>query len=202
MRYLDLMKARAALANGFVASLFVLWAAGAQADLKNLPDSQNPAGSAKLDELFQQLQSSDDAAAAAITEDIWREWSKSGSAAMDLLLQRGEAAMAMGDPMTAIYHASALIDHAPDFAEAYNLRATAYFQMGELGLSLGDISRTLALNPRHFGALAGLGAIFEELNEPAKALEVYREALKINPHMPDVAEAIARIDTKIGGQEL
>jgi tetratricopeptide (TPR) repeat protein len=190
MRYLDLMKARAALANGFVASLFALWAWGALAD------------SPKLDDLFQQLQSATDAEAVNITEDIWLEWSKSGSAAMDLLLKRGEAAMAMGDPLTAVDHASALIDHAPDFAEAYNLRATAYFQMGELGLSIGDISRVLTLNPRHFGALAGLGAIFEELNEPAKALEVYREALKINPHMTDVKDAIARIDQQIGGQEL
>ena len=190
MRYLDLMKARAALANGFVASLFALWAWGALAD------------SPKLDDLFQQLQTATEAEAANITESIWLEWSKSGSAAMDLLLRRGEEAMAMGDPMTAVDHASALIDHAPDFAEGYNLRATAYFQMGELGLSLGDIGRVLALNPRHFGAMAGLGAIFEELNQPAKALEVYQEALKINPHMQDVKDAIARIDTQIGGQEL
>lgn len=190
MRYLDLMKARTALANGFVASLFALWAGGVLAD------------DARLDQLFQQLQGASEPEAQNIAEDIWREWSRSGSAAMDLLLQRGEIALTEGDPMTAVDHASAVIDHAPDFAAAYNLRATAYFQMGELGLSIADISRTLALNPRHFGALAGLGAIFEELNQPAKAVEVYGEALKLNPHMPELKEAIARIDTQIGGQEL
>jgi tetratricopeptide (TPR) repeat protein len=193
MRYLVVMKARRRLANGFVASLFALWAMGALADA---------AHDSRLDDLFVQLQSATDAEAINITEDIWLEWSKSGSPALDLLLKRGEAAMAAGDPMTAIDHATALIDHAPDFAEAYNLRATAYFQLGEFGLAIGDISRVLALNPRHFGALAGLGAIFEDLNEPAKALEVYRAALKINPHMHEVTDAIARIDQKIGGQEL
>ena len=190
MRYLDLMRARTLLANGFVASLLALWAAGAWAD------------SQRLDDLFAQLQSATDAEAVNITEDIWLEWSKSGSAAMDLLLRRAQNALAAGDAMTAVDHASALIDHAPDFAEGYNIRATAYFQLGELGLALGDIGRTLALNPRHFGALAGLGAIFEELNEPSKALEVYHEALKINPHMTDVKDAIARVETLIGGQEL
>ena len=189
MRYVDLMKVRRALANGFVASLLALWVTGARAD-------------SRLDDLFQQLQSATDAEAVNITEDIWREWSKSGSPALDFLLKRGEQAMAAGNPQDAVDHATALIENAPDFAEGYDLRATAYFQMGELGLAVGDISRVLALNPRHFGALAGLGAIFEQLNEPSKALEVYREALKINPHMADVKDAIARIDTQIGGQEL
>lgn len=197
MRYLDLMKAPRRLANRFVASLFVLWAAGVPANA--LADASSDS---RLDALFAQLQGATEAEAANITEDIWLEWSKSGSAALDLLLKRSQTALAEGDPMTAIDHATALIDHAPDFAEAYNLRATAHFQMGELGLSIGDISRTLALNPRHFGALSGLGAIFEELNQPAKALEVYREALKINPHLSEVRAAMARIDTRIGGQEL
>lgn len=190
MRYLDLMKARAVLANGFLASLIALWGFGARAD------------SSRLDDLFAQLQSANDAEAVNITEDIWLEWSKSGSPAFDFLLKRAQDALASGDPMTAVDHASALIDHDPDFAEGWNLRATAYFQEGQLGLALGDIGHVLALNPRHFGALAGLGAIFEELNEPAKAREVYQEALKLNPHMADVKEAIARIDTQMGGQEL
>lgn len=187
MRYLDLMKARAVLANGFVASFLAM---AAWAD------------SSRLDDLFAQLEGATDEEAVNISEDIWMEWSKSGSAAVDLLLRRGEEALTMGDLPAAIDHATAAIDNAPDFAEAYNLRATAFFQMGEYGLSLGDIGRVLALNPRHFGAMAGLGAIFEELNQPGKALEAYDEALKVNPHMLDVKAAIARIDTQIGGQEL
>src|SRR5690606_3470319 len=89
--------------------------------------------------------------------DILREWSKSGSPAMDLLLKRGREAMEAGDLKAAIEHLTALTDHAPEFAEGWNARATAYFLAGAFGPSVDDIRHTLALNPRHFGALAGLG---------------------------------------------
>ncbi len=186
------MKALRPLANGIVAVLLLI-AAGL---LPALADTT------RLDDLFQQLQSATDEEAGAITQNIWIEWSKSGSASMDLLLKRGQDALAAGDPQSAIDHLTALIDHAPDFPEGYNERATAYFQIGQLGLSIADIARTLALNPRHFGALSGLGMIFEQLNEPDKALEVYREALKINPHMKDVQDAVKRLEAQLGGQEL
>ena len=189
---LSFMKALRPLANGIVVAV-LLFGAGL------LPVW---ADSARLDRLFEQLQGANDADAATITQDIWLEWSKSGSAAMDLLLKRGQAALSAGDLRAAIDHFSALIDHAPDFAEGYNARATAYFQMGQLGLSLGDVAKTLALNPRHFGALSGLGMIFEALNEPDKALEVYREALKLNPHLKDVQDAVKRLDAQQSGQEL
>jgi tetratricopeptide (TPR) repeat protein len=156
----------------------------------------------RLDTLFDQLKTATDEEAGQITESIWMEWSKSGSPAMDLLLQRGRMALAAGQPLVAIGHFTALIDHAPDFAEGYNARATAYFQAGELGPSISDIAKTLTLNPRHFGALAGLGAIFEQLDEPAKALEVYKSALAINPHMSDIRDSVKRLETSLGGQEL
>ncbi len=189
---LTLMKALRQLANGIVVAVLLFGAGLAPVW----------ADSARLDRLFSQLQSADEADAATITQDIWLEWSKSGSAAMDLLLKRGQKALAAGDIPSAVDHLSALIDHAPDFAEGYNMRATAYFQMGELGLSLADVAKTLALNPRHFGALSGLGMIFEELNELDKALEVYRAALKLNPHLASVQEAVKRLDAQLGGQEL
>lgn len=160
------------------------------------------ADTARLDDLFQQLQTSTDEEAGQITESIWMEWSKSGSPAMDLLLKRGRQALAAGQPLLAIQHFTALIDHAPDFAEGYNARATAYFQSGDLGPSVSDIANTLALNPRHFGALSGLGAIFEQLDEPAKAVEVYKAALAINPHMPEIEDAVKRLETSLAGQEL
>lgn len=192
MRYFMLMKALRPLANGIVA-FFLLVAGGL---LPAFADDK------RLDELFQQLQTATDEEAGAITQNIWIEWSKSGSASMDLLLKRGQDALALGDPHSAIDHLTALIDHAPDFAEGYNARATAYFQIGQLGLSVADIAKTLALNPRHFGALSGLGMIFEQLNEPDKALEVYREALKINPHMKNVRDGVKRLEAQLGGQEL
>ena len=160
------------------------------------------ADATKLDDLFQQLQTATDEEAGQITDNIWIEWSKSGSPAMDLLLKRGRDALAAGQPDLAIQHFTALIDHAPDFAEGYNARATAYYQRGDLGPSVSDIARALTLNPRHFGALAGLGAIFEQLDEPAKALEVYKAALAINPHMPDIKDAVERLETSLGGQNL
>ncbi len=186
------MKALRPLANALSALLLLIAAGMAPAW----------ADATKLDDLFQQLQSATDEEAVPITQNIWIEWSKSGSAAMDLLLRRGQDALAAGDPETAIGHLTALIDHAPDFAEGYNARATAYYQIGQYGLSIADIAKTLSLNPRHFGALAGLGMIFEALNEPDKAVEVYHEALKINPHMADVRDALKRLDAQLGGQEL
>ena len=188
------MKALSPLYNCIVAALLMLatpvWAPYAWAD------------DARLDTLFAQLQTATDEEAGQITTSIWLEWSKSGSPAMDLLIRRGRDAMNMGQPGLAIEHLTALIDHAPDFAEGYNARATAYFQTGDLGPSVADIAKTLTLNPRHFGALSGLAMIFEQLDEPEKALEAYRAALAINPHLPDVKAAVKRLETSVGGQEL
>jgi len=91
-----------------------------------------------------------------------------------------------------------LLEGRKDFAEAWNARATAYFNAGQLGPSISDIQHVLALNPRHFGALAGLGMIFEQLDEPDKALEVYKAALALNPHMPEVKAAVTRLSAAKG----
>lgn len=160
------------------------------------------AQTAELDSLFEQLKEADDASAGRIEREIWNEWSKSGSPAMDLLLQRGKEAMAAGDTAAAIEHLTALTDHAPDFAEGWNARATAYFQAGELGPSVNDIAKTLTLNPRHFGALSGLGMIFEQLEQPEKALEAYRAALAIHPHLQGVIEAVERLEKDTAGTDL
>lgn len=155
-----------------------------------------------LDSLFQQLKDSDPQDSARLEREIWNEWSKSGSPAMDLLLQRGRNAMAAGDVQTAIEHFTALTDHAPDFAEGWNARATAYFQAGELGPSVNDIAKTLTLNPRHFGALSGLGMIFEQLDQPQKALEAYKAALAIHPHLQGVIDAVERLEAETAGTDL
>ena len=164
--------------------------------------SQADAQTVVLDELFAKLATADEQQAQRIEQDIWREWSKSGSPAMDLLLERGREAMAVGDNTAAIEHLTALIDHAPDFAEGWNARATAYFQAGELGPAISDIGHVLTLNPRHFGALAGLGMIFEQLEKPEKALEVYKAALAIHPRLAGVLESVKRLEAAASGQEL
>ena len=101
-----------------------------------------------------------------------------------------------------IKHLTALIDHAPDFAEGWNARATAYFQAGEFGPSVADIAQTLRLNPRHFGALSGFGMILEETGRKDEALEVYRAALAIHPHLQGVLEAVDRLEREKSGQDL
>lgn len=156
----------------------------------------------KVDDLLDRLKTADAEAAGRIEQEIWIEWSKSGSAAMDLLLERGRQAMAEGRLDLAIAHFTALIDHDPAFAEGWNARATAYHQAGQIGPSLADIAQTLRLNPRHFGALSGLAMIFEELERPEQALEVYRAVEAIHPHAAGVSEAIGRIEAALQGREL
>jgi tetratricopeptide (TPR) repeat protein len=157
---------------------------------------------AKLDGLFDKLKTADAQAAARIEQEIWIEWSKSGSAAMDLLLERGRSAMAEGNLGLAVEHFTALIDHAPEFAEGYNARATAYYQMGQIGPSMADIARTLKLNPRHFGALSGFAMILEELDRPEQALEVQKAVQAIHPHAAGISEAIDRLEAGLEGRSL
>ncbi len=161
-----------------------------------------PAAAEDLDSLFTRLKAADAEEAARIEPLIWNEWSKSGSPAMDLLLKRGREAMEAGDLDAAIKHLTALIDHAPDFAEGWNARATAWFQAGAYGPSVSDIAQTLRLNPRHFGALSGFGMILEETGRKDEALEVYRAALAIHPHLAGVLQAVDRLEREKAGQDL
>jgi tetratricopeptide (TPR) repeat protein len=155
-----------------------------------------------LDALFDQLASPELADWEKVEKSIWAEWSKSGSASMDLLLERGRTAMGEQKYRKAIEHFTALTDHAPEFAEGWNARATAFFGAQEYSLSIADIGRTLALNPRHFGAMQGLGRILEELEDRENALKAYRAALAIHPHRPGLKDAIERLEARISGQDL
>lgn len=155
-----------------------------------------------LDDLFDRLRGAEAGEAMRIAREIEVQWSRSGSAAMDLLLQRGRDALDAGHAGLAVDHLTALIDHDPDFAEGWYARATAYAEAGRLGPAVSDIARTLTLNPRHYGALASLGQIFEELGKPEQALEVYRTALAIHPHLGGLSEAVKRLEGRVSGQDL
>ena len=155
-----------------------------------------------LQPLFDRLQSVDAADYAPIEEKIWREWSKSGSPAMDLLLKRGEDAMESEDWEKAIEHLTALTDHAPEFAQGYHARATTYYNVGKYGPALSDLQRALALEPRHFGAMSGLATIFEELGLEEEALEVYYEVRAIHPHRENLSIAIERLEKKTAGRAI
>jgi tetratricopeptide (TPR) repeat protein len=134
--------------------------------------------------------------------DIRRAWSRSGSASFDLLLKRGEDALDAGDPQAAIAHLTALTDHAPDFPEGWNARATAFYMAGELGPAMADIAQVLRLEPRHWGALAGLGMIFADMGEKDRALAAFRASFALNPHQQDVKDAITRLERELAGISL
>ncbi len=155
-----------------------------------------------LDDLFSALKDADSADAPKIVDKIWREWSKSGSPAMDLLLDRGRDALEADDNTAAIGHFSALIDHAPDFAEAYHARATAFYNEGKFGPSLDDLRMALALNPRHFGALTGLALILENLGFDAEALEAWRQVEALHPQHENVDAALQRLGAAVEGATL
>lgn len=137
-----------------------------------------------------------------IERQILREWSRSGSATADYLFQRGQAALQAGRPAVAVNHFSAVIDHAPEFTEAWNARATAWYMMNRLGQSMSDIEVVLSREPRHFGALAGLGMILEQTERLEGARAAYAAAQAVHPHQPRVREALRRVELALAGPEL
>ncbi|MBT0958722.1 tetratricopeptide repeat protein [Alphaproteobacteria bacterium KMM 3653] len=169
------------------------------ADLGSDPQAEPQS---EVERLLSELAKADQPGWQQIEDAVWREWSKSGSATMDLLLSRGREAMDAGDIEGALAHFTALTDHAPEFAEAWNARATAFFRAGRYGPAMADIRRAIALNPQHFGALTGLGFILEELGQDAAAFEAFRAAGAIHPHREDIHDAIERLDKRVMGQSI
>lgn len=157
---------------------------------------------AKLEALFAELAEPGREDWQRIENEITRLWSRSGSQSMDLLLRRGNDAVEAGDLDAALEHFSALTDHAPDFAEGWNGRATTFFLMGEYALSISDVEHVLALNPRHFGALSGLAMMFESLGEDELALKALRAVQALNPNRPNITEGITRLERHKGETEL
>lgn len=160
------------------------------------------APNARVDGLFEQLQQADEKEARRIAGEIELEFEKSGSPAMDLLLRRGRDAIEAGDTAMAIEHLSALIDHAPGFVEAWHLRSVAFFKADRYGLALSDIEHALALEPRHYNVLYGLGVLLNEMNQPDLAQEAFSRVLAIHPHHEDVTSAMEDIKSQLGGADL
>jgi Flp pilus assembly protein TadD len=156
----------------------------------------------RLDALLGDLAMAPPQEAQRIAAEIEMEWAKSGSAAMDLLLRRGEDALEAGDFTAAVEHLSAAIDHAPDFAEAWHLRSIAFFRQGRFGLALHDIEQALTLEPRHFNAIYGLGVLLDEMGRPDLAREALLRAQSIHPHHKDISGTLERVSRKLGGADL
>lgn len=155
-----------------------------------------------LDQLFADLAAADENTWQDHQQEIWDYWSLNNSDTAELLLQRGREALSDGNVDYAVDYLTDLIELEPDFAEAWNARATAYFLQEEYGRSLDDIQHTLALQPRHFGAYSGLAIILERLEKTDEALQAYRQALMLNPHLPGAKDAVERLEKEVEGQAL
>ncbi|SNS62863.1 tetratricopeptide repeat protein [Antarctobacter heliothermus] len=154
----------------------------------------------RADELLQELmQAETEVAALRLENQIISEWSKSGSASMDLLLKRGRDALEVKDSAAAIEHFHALTDHAPDFAEGWHGLALAYFEAERFGPAMDALEHVLALNPNHFAALRGVGAINEQVGKPILAYRAFEKVLELRPHDPNVAQAMERLEREAIG---
>lgn len=160
-----------------------------------MSDQRDP----RLGALFDRLRTTDDASEAArVEQSIWQAWTAAGDEKLDALMERGLRAMNAGNPHAALAEFDALVRAAPDFAEAWNKRATVHWLLGNHDESLHDIAKTLALEPRHFGALSGLAMIHEAHGRSFEAMEALERVRGIHPHVPHIAERIQRLMDEFG----
>ena len=156
-----------------------------------------------LDELFAELpEHADSPPGQRIEAEILKRFHRSGSDTADLLMSWASSAIEAKD----YPHALDILDQAvlvkPDFAEAWNKRATVYFLIDDYAASIADIRQTLALEPRHFGALAGLGMIFQAMDRKNDAIQVFERALEVNPQLDKVREALEELKKETAGDDI
>jgi tetratricopeptide (TPR) repeat protein len=151
----------------------------------------------QLDKLFARLIKSSDASDAQRTEQsIWNLWMTSDSATADALLAQAMKASAANETGAALSILDKVIEVHPNYAEAWNKRATVYFLIGRYNDSIKDIEKVLELEPRHFGALSGLGMIKRQQHDLAGARAAFEEALSYNPHMEGAKRALEEIESE------
>ncbi len=169
----------------------------------DLPRPEHDERAYSLDTLFEALKVAPDAESAKAIEDrIWAAWMISDSDTCNLLMDRVKAAADDKDYDLAIKLLDAVIEIEPDYVEAWNRRATIYYVMKDYGHALADIREVLSREPRHFGALAGLGLILQEIGDDKHALEAYRRALAIDPHLAHVADVVKTLSEKVEGRDI
>jgi len=169
----------------------------------NPPSVQRADRSQNIDFLFEALKvAPDEKTAKAITDRIWDLWLASGGDTTNLLISRVRTAIEAKDLDLAIKLLDAVIEFKPDYIEGWDQRATVYYLKKEYGRALSDLAQVLAREPRHFGALFGLGIIMQEFGEDKRALEIYRRALEIDPHMQRVPELVRTLTEKVEGRDI
>ncbi|MEH6813160.1 MAG: tetratricopeptide repeat protein [Motiliproteus sp.] len=148
--------------------------------------ASEPARAEQLDQLFFNLKQAPDEASAQVAENqIWKLWITTGNPAVDQLMRQAMDARRWYDFDKALSLLDQVVDMAPNYAEAWNQRATVYFQRGDYEQALEQVARTLELEPRHFGALAGRGIIRLRQGRPALAIQNIKAAMAIHPYLQE-----------------
>ena len=169
---------------------------------KKLP-KVNPNNPNSVDFLFGALKAApDDETAHAIEQRIWSLWMHSRSDTANLLMTRVQKAIEDKDLDLALKLLSAVIKIKPKYVEAWNRRATIYYMKKDYGRALGDIREVLRREPRHFGALSGLGLIMQDIGDDKQALEVYRRALAVYPRLQRIPELVKTLQEKVEGRDI
>ena len=154
----------------------------------------------KLNDLFQQLQSALDLTEAQLIERrIWDIWHTHTDLQVSKFMAAGVLSMRSGFLREALVALDTVVGIDPNFAEGWNKRATIYFMMGRYTASVNDIQRALYLEPRHFGALSGLGLIFDAIGKDEAAVEVWKQALAIHPNMPKIRSRMLEVKRELTG---
>ncbi len=155
-----------------------------------------------VDEMLEALRSAEPAEATRLTREIERVWSQSGSTSLDMLLRRGREAIENDQLDIAIEHLTAVTDHAPDFAEGWLARATAYYRKDLYGPALDDLQRALVLNPDNYNAIFGLGLMLQEFGDYRRAEQAFIQVLDLHPNHEDANTALDQLKRRGIGREL
>jgi tetratricopeptide (TPR) repeat protein len=167
----------------------------------SLPRAQRGDKTQNLDRLFDALKvAPDDESAKYVENRIWALWLASGSDTANLLMTRAKTAIDSNDLDLAVQLLDAIVKIKPDYIEAWNRRATLHYMRKEYAQSMEDIRQVLIREPRHFGAMSGLGMILQEFGDEKHALDVFRRALEINPHLPKIDEMVKGLTEKVEGR--
>jgi hypothetical protein len=168
------------------------------------PDLTDPAARKKvLDDLFERLgKATDDTEAKFLTTAIERVWLRSGSDTADLLMTRAGEAMQSKDWTLTQEVLDKVVTILPDWAEGWNKRATARFSADDYAGAMEDIAHTLALEPRHFDALAGLGFVLQKIDMNKRALQAFRKALDVNPRQAELRKIVEKMAIEVDGRDI
>lgn len=144
----------------------------------------------------------DDTSAEAIENRIWAQWLASGSDTVNLLMVRVKHVIEKEDYDLAVRMLDAIIEIRPQYAEAWNRRATVFYLKKDYASALADLRQVLRREPRHFGALSGLGTIMQDIGDDKHALDAYRAALDLYPRLKGVDDKVKTLTEKVEGRPI